>query len=85
MKILGCICGLILSLYCMAEPVLPKAEVIPVYIRDDVYEDYLKFLNGRPVLSIVDFRGATMRRDVADMVLVQQALALGGFTKNFYY
>ncbi len=85
MKLIGCICGLVLSLTCTAEPVLPKPEEIPVYIRDDVYEDYLKFLNGRPVLSIVDFRGITMRRDVADMVLLQQALALGGFTKNFYY
>ena len=85
MKIIGCICSLVLSFWCLADPVLPESEAIPVYIRDDVYEDYLKFLNGRPVLSIVDFRGATMRRDVADMVLLQQALALGGFTKNFYY
>jgi hypothetical protein len=85
MKLFGCICGLVLSLACTADPALPKPEEIPVYIRDDVYEDYLKFLNGRPVLSIVDFRGTTMRRDVADMVLLQQALALGGFTRNFYY
>jgi|JI7StandDraft_1071085.scaffolds.fasta_scaffold00107_4 hypothetical protein len=85
MKLLGYICSLLLSLTCYAQSVLPKPEEIPVFIRDDVYEDYLKFLDGRAVLSIVDFRGITMRRDVADMVLLQQALALGGFTKKFYY
>lgn len=85
MKLIGYFFSLVLSLTCSAQTVLPKPEEIPVYIRDDVYEDYLKFLNGRPVLTIVDFRGATMRRDVADMVLLQQALALGGFTKTFYY
>ena len=85
MKLLGYIFSLMLSLTCYAQSVLPKPEEIPVFIRDDVYEDYLKFLDGRAVLSIVDFRGITMRRDVADMVLLQQALALGGFTKRFYY
>lgn len=85
MKLIGYICWLLLSLNCIAETVSTKPEGIPVYIRDDVYEDYLRFLNGRSVLTIDDFRGATMRRDVADMVLLQQALALGGFTKSFYY
>lgn len=85
MKLLGSCLALFLSLHCLAATPTPKPEEIPVYIRDDVYEDYLKFLDGRPVLSIVEFRGNTMRRDVADMVLLQQALALGGFTKNFYY
>lgn len=85
MKLLGYVFCLMVSLNCIAQTALPKPDEIPVYIRDDVYEDYLKFLDGRPVLTIVDFRGATMRRDVADMVLLQQALALGGFTKTFYY
>lgn len=85
MKIFACLCGLLISLSCIAQSVQVKSSEIPVYIRDDVYDDYLKFLNGRSVLSIVDFRGSTMRRDVADVVLLQQALALGGFNKSFYY
>ncbi len=79
MKIFACLCGLLISLSCIAQSVQVKSSEIPVYIRDDVYEDYLKFLNGRSVLSIIDFRGSTMPRDVADVVLLQQALALGGF------
>jgi hypothetical protein len=85
MQILACLCGLLISLSCIAQSAQVKSTEIQVYIRDDVYEDYLKFLNGRPVLSISDFRGSTMRRDVADVVLLQQALALGGFSKSFYY
>lgn len=60
-------------------------EVIPVYIRDDVLEDYEKFVAGRDVLSLKDFKNVNMRRDVADMVLLQQALAIGGFHKRFQY
>lgn len=60
-------------------------EQIDIYIRDDVYEDYLKFVDSRDVLSITEFNSPFLRRDVADMVVLQQALALGGFTKKFNY
>ena len=60
-------------------------DQIDIYIRDDVYEDYLKFIDGRDVLSITEFNSPFLRRDVADMVVLQQALALGGFTKKFNY
>ncbi len=63
----------------------PTADPIVIYIRDDVYEDYQKFLAGRDVLSIRDFQHKNMRRDVADMVLLQQSLALGGFKHQFSY
>lgn len=62
-----------------------SAKPLTIYIRDDVYQDYLAFLNGRDVLELTDFRGSFMRRDVADMVLLQQALKLGGFDNNFKY
>lgn len=58
---------------------------VEVFIRDDVYEDYLTFVGDRDVTDIRDFSGKTMRRDVADMVLLHQALALGGFNKKFRY
>lgn len=60
-------------------------NIIPVYIRDDVLEDYEKFVAGRNVLTITSFKNINMRRDVADMVLLQQALAIGGFHKRFQY
>jgi hypothetical protein len=61
------------------------AKPLTIYIRDDVYQDYLAFLNGRDVLELTDFSGSFMRRDVADMVLLQQALKLGGFHQSFQY
>jgi len=60
-------------------------EQIDIYIRDDVYEDYLKFVDGRDVLAITEFNSPYLRRDVADMVVLQQALVLGGFAKQFNY
>ena len=56
-----------------------------MYIRDDVLANYQKFLNGRDVHSITEFKSQFVRRDVVDMVLVQQALKMGGFEPNFQY
>ena len=78
-----CCWFLVLSLFQSFSFVLAKP--LTIYIRDDVYQDYLAFLNGRDVLELTDFRGSFMRRDVADMVLLQQALKLGGFDNNFKY
>lgn len=61
------------------------AEDIVIYIRDDVYNDYINFLDGRNVLEINNFSGKTIRRDVVDMIIAQQALKLGGFEHNFQY
>jgi hypothetical protein len=62
-----------------SQAAVAATEQIDIYIRDDVYEDYLKFVDGRNVLAITEFDSPFMRRDVADMVVLQQALALGGF------
>lgn len=62
-----------------------QPQFVDVFIRDDVYEDYKTFVAERDVTTIVDFAGKTMRRDVADMVLLHQALVLGGFHKKFRY
>ncbi|MBD1580900.1 hypothetical protein HC733_01220 [Pseudoalteromonas sp. S16_S37] len=56
-----------------------------MFIRDDVYADYLRFLNGRTVAQIDSFSGDYIRRDVVDMILLQKALILGGFEKSFEY
>lgn len=61
------------------------ANDIVISIRDDVYDDYQHFLNGRNVLDINDFSGKTIRRDVVDMIIAQQALVLGGFNHSFKY
>jgi len=62
-----------------------KHSEILIFIRDDVYEDYLQFVAGRDVLNIHNFSGKSIRRDVVDMVIAQQALRLGGFNFRFSY
>ena len=56
-----------------------------IFIRDDVLDNYQKFVANRDVLTIENFNSESIRRDVVDMVLVQQALALGGFKDKFHY
>lgn len=58
---------------------------VAIFIRDDVYNDYIRFLNSREVLEVTDFSGEYIRRDIVDMILAQQALKLGGFDKSFRY
>jgi len=60
----------------------PKAQAqpiaIPVSIYADVLADYHSFLDGRNPVEIKDYSGDKARRDVIEVVLFQQALALGG-------
>ncbi|MDG1753022.1 MAG: hypothetical protein P8I03_15395 [Thalassotalea sp.] len=70
------------SFFCAS---ISQAEQVVIYIRDDVYDDYLKFVDGKDILEIRDFSGKTIRRDVVDMVIAQQALKIGGFEHTFDY
>ena len=72
----------------LCSQVIPKyaqADEILIYIRDDVYKDYLQFVDGRDVVNINSFSGNNIRRDVVDMIIAQQALKLGGFEHTFSY
>ncbi|MCW8865549.1 MAG: hypothetical protein OQK09_01600 [Colwellia sp.] len=62
-----------------------KNSAILIYIQDDVYLDYKNFVGERDVLTIKNFSGKTIRRDVVDMIIAQQALQLGGFPYDFSY
>lgn len=62
-----------------------KLDNITIYIRDDVFVDYQQFVGNRKITAINDFSGVTIRRDVVDMILAQQALKLGGFQHKFKY
>lgn len=66
-------------------PSSASSNDVLIYIRDDIYADYLKFIGDRDVLTIKDFSTKTIRRDVLDMILAQQALKLGGFNYAFSY
>lgn len=76
---------LLFATLCFAPTLEAKSHDVLIYIRDDVYEDYLEFVNQRDVLTIDNFIGSTIRRDVVDMIIAQQALKLGGFNKTFKY
>lgn len=62
-----------------------QAEQVNIFIRDDVYYDYLKFVDGKDILEIRDFSGKTIRRDVVDMIIAEQALKMGGFKHTFKF
>ncbi|WP_430473669.1 hypothetical protein ACQ0MK_17355 [Thalassospira lucentensis] len=55
-------------------------DALRIVVADDVLEDYERFLNGRTFSKITDFGGPYSRRDVVEIVLVQQALSRGGWT-----
>ncbi|WP_404341030.1 hypothetical protein [Pseudoalteromonas mariniglutinosa] len=66
-------------------PTLYAEDEIAIFIRDDVYNDYARFLAARKPVEVTDFSGNYIRRDVVDMIIAQQALTLGGFTYNYTY
>lgn len=46
-----------------------------VLVPADVHADYLRLLDGRDPLALSDYSGPGSRRDVVEMILLQQALA----------
>jgi len=62
-----------------------KSNDVLIYIRDDVYRGYQEFVGDRDILAINNFSTKTIRRDVLDMIIAQQALKLGGFNYSFSY
>lgn len=50
-----------------------------VAVPTDVLEDCKKFLRGRDPMAVTDFGGPHTRRDVVEVVLLQQALRRGGW------
>lgn len=55
------------------------SQAIIVAVDEDMIKDYELFVGERDPLLINYFGGSGARRDVIEIVLLQQALALGGF------
>jgi hypothetical protein len=55
-------------------------NVITILTQQDVFHDYQKFIGQRDPLSLTQYGGPSSRRDVVELVLVQQALKAGGNT-----
>lgn len=60
-----------------AAPATNPSTPLQVAIPADVYHDYQCWLNHRQIQRITDYRGNCSRRDVIEVALLQQALALG--------
>jgi len=74
------ICFLLILLFTTYSATSTAAsDKIILTVQPDVYADYLCLLNERSPLEITDFKGECSRRDVVDIILLQQALHLGGF------
>ncbi|MFY7864530.1 MAG: hypothetical protein ACOVRJ_06785 [Roseateles sp.] len=60
-------------------------ETLAMAAPADVLQDYELFIAGRDPLRLTDFSGSGTRRDVVELVLVQQALALGGWAEDVVF
>lgn len=58
-----------------AQAAAEPARLLPALIPDDVLLDYQRYLAGRDPLSVADYGGPHARRDVVEVLLLQQALA----------
>ena len=57
------------------------SEQAPIGLLPDIKNDYLLFLADRTPEEVTFFGGPHARRDVAELILLQQALRLGGFKR----
>jgi len=58
---------------------LLQAETFSIATPKDVYKDFLIFVDSRDVNTIKSYKGPGARRDVIEVVLMFQALILGGY------
>lgn len=66
--------GLLITLFCHA------GNTITAAVDEDIIADYQLFIGERDPISVNYYGGLGARRDVIELVLLQQALHLGGFT-----
>lgn len=55
------------------------ADPVIIAIPQDILPDYHTFVHGRELMSISNYSGPGARRDVIELVLLQQALQLGNY------
>lgn len=77
------LCWLLLVL--TAELQANNNDPVPIGLLPDIKNDYLLFLAGRNPIDINFYGGPHARRDVAELILLQQALHLGGFNQRLLF
>lgn len=68
----------LILLLALLTPLASAKAPLRVLVMQDVHADYQRFLAGRNPLTIRHYGGPYSRRDVVELVLLQQALAAGG-------
>lgn len=56
-----------------------------IAVQRDVISDYQQFMRGRNPATVNYYGGKFARRDVIELVLIQQALKLGGFNQQLHF
>ncbi len=70
---------LLLATASAAEPGTRANTAAPIGVLPDINQDYLEFMAGRKPQQVDYYGGPHARRDVIELLLLQQALALGKF------
>lgn len=75
---------LVVQLFCVLSGLLLTlplyaGNTITAAVDEDIIADYQLFIGNRDPITVSYFGGAGARRDVIELVLLQQALHLGGF------
>lgn len=76
-----CSCFVVLL---FSQPAQSK-QVLVVGVETDVLRDFNQFVDGRNLAEIEHYGGPFSRRDVIDMLLVQQALLIAGYDLTFEF
>lgn len=79
-----CLNALFLSSVSSAEQ-LSNQQSLSILVPTSIVEDFTVFIDGRDILSIDNYGGDKSRREVAEMVLMHQALYLGGYSGAIEY
>lgn len=75
---------LLLTIFLLFYPTAAEAEPA-LLVPEDVMADYERLLNGRDPLALEDFSGTGSRRDVVEMILIQQALEAAEVNLDFRF
>lgn len=70
--------ALSVALMASQTPAWASDKVITILTQQDVFNDYQKFIGQRDPLTLTSYGGTGSRRDVVELILVQQALKAGG-------
>lgn len=62
-----------------------NAQALNIIIEENVLKDYKIFLNGKDPLNIKNFNNKGARRSVVDLIILQQAISIGGYKADFNF